>query len=279
MRFAGGLALSFVSAIAINWAYSRQHTAVADMPALSLRRPVHVVATLLRNGAWLLSFGAESVGWLFYLAALRLAPLSLVQGVGASGIAALAMFSANGRPGRLPRREQAAVLAGMLGLLLLALSLVNTKQADVKPQPASVAIWLGATVAGALLLTGAKVRIARAPALGLAAGLLFAGGDICSKLVVFGGVWFAALAPLLIVYALGTGLLQQGFQAGNALTTAGLATLATNAVPIASGFVLFDEKLPNAASGVLQVAAFATLVASAILLARRGPAISSESPS
>lgn len=269
LEFAGGLALSFASAVAINWAYSRQHAVVSEMSALSLRRPFELLWSLLGDRAWLLSFSAESVGWLLYLAALRLSPLSLVQGVGASGIAALALFSANGRPGRLSRREQTAVVAGVLGLILLALSLLNTTQADVEPPPTGVAIWLGGSVAGALLLTRAHIRIARAPALGLASGLLFASGDICTKLVVFGHVWLIALAPLLAVYALGTALLQQGFQHGNALTTAGLATLATNAVPIVAGFVLFDEELPNAAGGILQMLAFATLVASAILLAQR----------
>ena len=119
MRFAEGLALAFVSAIAINWAYSLQHAAVSGMPELSLRRPLHVVSSLLRNRLWFGSFGTESVGWLLYLAALRLSPLSLVQGVGASGIAALAIFSANGHPSRLTRREQIAVVTGVLGLLLL----------------------------------------------------------------------------------------------------------------------------------------------------------------
>lgn len=269
MAFAGGLVLSFLSAIAINWSYSQMHDAVAAMPALSLRRPLQVIGSLARNRAWMVSFGVESVGWLLYLAALRLSPLSLVQGVGASGIAALAIFSADGHPSRLPRREQVAVVAGVLGLLLLALSLVNTKQADAKPAALGVAIWLGAIVVAALLLTGARVRIARAPALGLAAGLAFAAGDILSKLGVFGGIWLVAFVPLLVVYGWGTALLQQAFQSGGALPTAGLATLATNAVPIVSGFVLFDEKVPNAASGVLQMAAFGTLVASAILLARR----------
>lgn len=268
MRFAAGLALSFFAAVAINWAYSQQHLAVSRMPELSLRRPLRVLGELLRNRAWLLSFGAESVGWILYLAALLLSPLSLVQGVGASGIAALALFSANGHPGRLTRREQVAVLAGVLGLLLLALSLVNTTQADSQPSSVGVAIWLGASVAGALLLTRMRGGMTRGAALGLASGLLFAGGDICSKLVVFGHLWLVAFVPLFAIYALGTGLLQQGFQHGNALTTAGLATLATNAVPIVSGFVLFDEELPNAASGVLQTVAFATLVGSAILLAR-----------
>lgn len=270
MAFAGGLALSFFSAIAINWSYSRQHGAVAEMPELSLRRPLRVIGLLLRNTAWLASFGVESVGWLLYLAALRLSPLSLVQGVGASGIAALAIFSAKGHPRHLPRREQAAVVAGVLGLLLLALSLVHTTQTDAKPSPVAVAIWLGAVVAASLLLTGAHIRLARAPALGLAAGLAFAAGDILSKLGVFGGIWLIAFAPLLAVYALGTALLQQAFQTGGALPTAGLATLATNAVPIVSGFVLFDEEVPSAASGVLQMLAFGGLLASAFLLARPG---------
>jgi hypothetical protein len=269
VAFAAGLILSFLSAIAINWSYSTQHDAVAVMPELSLRRPMETVRALLRSRAWLVGFGVESGGWILYLGALRLSPLSLVQGVGASGIAALAVFSAKGHPGRLPRREQAAVAAGVAGLLLLGLSLVNSTQVDRKPSVYAVAIWLGVLVAGSLVLTGTRVRIARAPALGLAAGLSFAAGDILSKLGVFGGIWLLCFVPLLVVYAFGTGVLQQGFQAGGALATAGLATLATNAVPIASGFVLFHERVPGGARGIIQMLGFATLIGSAVLLARR----------
>jgi hypothetical protein len=58
-------------------------------------------------------------------------------------------------------------------------------------------------------------------------------------------------------------VLQAAFQHGSALTAAGIATLVTNAVPIAAGFVLFDEALPGGAKGGLQIAAFAAIVASA----------------
>ncbi len=46
---------------------------------------------LLTDRRWLLAFGAETAGWLMYVAALRLAPLSLVQAVAASGVAVLAL--------------------------------------------------------------------------------------------------------------------------------------------------------------------------------------------
>ena len=73
---------------------------------------------------------------------------------------------------------------------------------------------------------------------------------------------------MIVCYALGTSVLQGAFQHGDALTGAGLATLATNAVPIAAGFVVFGEQLPGGARGVLQLVAFASLVGSAVLLAR-----------
>ena len=273
MQFGAGLILSFLSAIAVNWAYSRQHDAVAEMPRISLRRPRHLVGLLLRDRQWVASFGAESLGWLFYLAALRLSPISLVQGVGASGIAVLALASARGHPSRLARFEQLAVVVGFAGLLLLSLSLFDTTQSDKAPGGVSVAFWLAALTAGAAALAIVRVRMARAAALGLASGILFAGGDICSKLVVYGGIWLVAAAPLLAMYAAGTALLQAAFQQGSALTSAGIATLATNAVPIVAGFVLFDEQLPESAKGALQLVGFGALVAGAALLARtRTPA-------
>jgi hypothetical protein len=113
-----------------------------------------------------------------------------------------------------------------------------------------------------------RIRLSRAAALGLATGLLFADGDISAKLVSLGGVWLVAILPLVACYAAGTSVLQAAFQRGSALTAAGIATLVTNAVPIAAGFVLFAESLPPGVRGALQIAAFASIVASAGLLGR-----------
>jgi hypothetical protein len=55
----------------------------------------------------------------------------------------------------------------------------------------------------------------------------------------------------------------------SSLTAAGTATIMTNAVPIAAGFVLFGEMLPHGIRAVLQLAAFACLVLSAVALGRQ----------
>ena len=210
--------------------------------------------------------GTETAGWLVYVAALRLAPLSLVQAVSASGIAVLALLSVHGHPSRLARREQLAVAIALVGLVLLALSLVGTSPGSHTPRAAGVLVWLGASAGIAAVLCFARIRGSRAAALGLAAGLLFADGDISAKVVSSGGIWLLALLSLIACYAAGTLVLQSAFQHGSALTAAGIATLVTNAVPIAAGFVLFGESLPPGLRGVLQVAAFASVVASAGLL-------------
>ena len=261
-----GLTVAFASALVTNTAYSLEHDAAAALPPLSPRRPFRSAKLLLGDRRWLAAFAAETVGWLMYVAALRLAPISLVQAVAASGVAVLAFATARGHPSRLARREQAAVVLAMAGLVLLALSLVNTAESDRHPHVIGVIIWLVACGGGAALLIAEPTRFARAASLGLAAGLLFADGDISAKLVGYGGWWLVALATLIVAYAAGTSVLQWAYQRGDALTAAGLATMATNAVPIAAGFVLFGETLPHGTRAVLQVAAFACLVASAVAL-------------
>jgi drug/metabolite transporter (DMT)-like permease len=229
-----GLLLAFASALVTNTAYSLEHDAAAALPPLSPRRPFRSAKMLLGDRRWLAAFGAETVGWLMYVAALRLAPLALVQAVVASGVAVLAFVTANGHPSRLARREQLAVVLAVAGLALLGLSLTGTTPSDEHPPVIGIVIWLAACGGGAALLMATPMRIARAAALGLAAGLLFADGDISAKLVGYGGLWLIALATLIAAYAVGTSVLQWAYQRGDALTAAGMATLATNAVPIAS---------------------------------------------
>ena len=263
-----GLGLALVSALAVNWAYAKEHDAAAAVPPLSWREPLRSVRSLLGARAWLTAFGVETAGWLVYVGALRLAPLALVQAVSAAGIGVLAFVSCGGRVTRIPLRSRAAVMIAFVGLLLLGLSLRGAHQADHAPSAVGVAVWLGSCAAAGLFAARALPAAVPAARYGLAAGLLFADGDMSAKLVGYGGSWLAALAPLIVCYALGTSTLQAAFQRGGALTAAGIATLAANAVPIAAGFVLFGEQLPSGASGSLQLAAFCSIIVSATLLAR-----------
>ena len=103
---------------------------------------------------------------------------------------------------------------------------------------------------------------------GIAGGLLFAVGDISTKLATQGGPRVAFALPLVGGYVLGTAMLQLGYQRGGALTIAGIATLLANALPMAAGTVLLGEPIPGGLLGLLRIAAFAIVIVGAIVLAR-----------
>src|SRR5207248_11081278 len=97
--------------------------------------------------------------------------------------------------------------------------------------------------------------------------LLFSVGDISTKLATQGGIRIAFAVTIVLGYSAGTWLLQLGYQRGGALTVAGLATLLTNALPIAAGTVVLSEPVPSGAFGALRVLAFVAVSAGAVLLA------------
>jgi hypothetical protein len=266
--FAIALVLALASTTLTNVAYLRQHEAAAALPVLSLRRPLHAAQLLLSDRSWLLGFAMETSGFALYAAALALAPLALVQSIAAGGIGVLAYASARIAGRRLRRHEIAGVCVSVLGLVALAVSLVGGER-DGRGSTVLILVWLAVTAAVALVVLGIGGRFGgMAVAQGAAGGLFFAIGDISTKVATQGGERIAFVVTVVVGYALGTWLLQLGYQHGGALTVAGVATLFTNALPIVAGTIVLDEPVPSGGLGWVRLLAFAAVVIGAILLTR-----------
>jgi drug/metabolite transporter (DMT)-like permease len=264
--------LTLVSALAINWAWIREHDAAAALPPLSVRRPRESLALLLRSRGWITGFAAESSGFLCFVGALTLAPLALVQSLAAGGIGILAFLSSRLAGVRLTRRELVGVVVAVIGLAFLGISLAGATGQGDEGVWAGILGWLVASAGLAALAVRYGARLlGSAAAHGLAAGILFAAGDVVTKAVVTGGSRLLFIPAMILAYSFGTIVLQLGFQKGGALTTAGMTTLFTNALPIIAGTTLYDEPFPNGELGVLRGIAFAMLIAGAALLSRPKP--------
>ena len=254
MSVAAGLVLALASAFALNWGWLEQHGAAQGLPPLSLRHPLRALRALFGDRTWLIGFSVGLGGWALYVAALALAPLSLVQATSAGGIGILAALA--------HRRGQPVawgpVWLAVGGLGLLGLSLAGGSAHGATGAATSVLLWLA--VSAALAVAFVSVN------LGLTAGTLYAAGDVATKAAVhrpaFVPVVFAAHGAAFVA-------LQLGFQRGSPLATAGTSTLLTNALPILAGIVIFGEHLPSGAVGVLRVGAFACVVVAAALLTRQ----------
>jgi drug/metabolite transporter (DMT)-like permease len=271
VQIALALLLTIVSACALDLGYLLQHDVAASLPPLSLRRPIASLRSLLAEPRWLIGSASQAGGFVLYVVALALAPLSLVQATAAGGIGILAIMVSRITHVALTTLERVGAAVSVLGLALLGVSLLSSHGEGSGATYVWVAVWLGASVAGAILCIRLLARsIGRAPAWGIASGILFAAGDVATKMAVSGGLENAAfLVCLIVFYGAGTAVLQAAFQRGGALTTAGLSTLLTNALPIAAGMVLFHEPLPSGWIGAVRVTAFAAVVAGAVLLAAR----------
>jgi hypothetical protein len=264
VTLAAGLLLALGSTGALNVGYFMQHQEASKLPPLTLRRPIHSLVSLFRNVRWTIGFFLGIGGWVLYVAALALAPLSLVQASSAGGIGVLALLARARAP-----RERLGVALSIAGLALLGVSLAGGTDAGRAGSIAVTALWLTVSVAAA---GGAAATRMLAPGAGLgaAAGILYAAGDVGTKAAVHGGARLAFVPALLACHGLAFVALNLAFQRGGPLATAGVATLLTNSLPIVAGLAVFGEALPGGALGALRVAAFALVVLGASALGTRG---------
>jgi len=266
---AAGLLVALASTAALNWGFFTQHGAAEVMPPLSIRRPVASLRLLAGSRVWLAGFLVGLAGWALYVAALELAPLSLVQAVSAGGLGLLALLQwLTPGAGHPTRREWWAVGVAIAGLVLLACSLASKSPVGKAPPTATIVLWLLVFALAALAVAGSGgLGVPAAAALGAAAGILYATGDVATKeAVVAASVLFVPV--VLAAHGMAFVSLQLGFQRGGVLVTVGLATLLTNALPIAAGTALYHERLPAGALGDVRLAAFALVTAGAALLVR-----------
>ncbi|TMK80447.1 MAG: hypothetical protein E6G45_00750 [Actinobacteria bacterium] len=264
-----GLALALASAVALNWGFFTQHGAAAGMPRLTVRRPLRSLMLLFASRRWLAGFATGIAGWALYVAALALAPLSLVQAVSAGGIGVLALLVRRATGIRLSGRESAGTALAVGGLALLGASLAGRSAGGSSSSSwVAIVVWISASLLAAGLAAGfGEWALAAGAGLGMAAGLLYAAGDVATKAAVVGGVALFFVPAVLLLHGLAFVSLQLGFQRGGALATAGLATLLTNSLPIAAGTLVFAEPVPGGLAGAARVLAFAAVVAGAAALA------------
>ena len=267
------LALATSAASVIGFLY-KQRGAVSA-PPVEWSRPVRSSLRLFGSGWYVLGIAIATASWGFHVAALSLAPISLIQTVIAGGLVLLTVFA--DRMFGLPvgAREWIGVTLTAAGLALLAATLGGgARSAHSHYTPATFAAFEAAVVAAGLIAGFASAH-ARAPgvALGVSAGLLWAGSDVCIKAlsVHVGRGAAVVLDPLavviLVLSLLGLLVSAASLQIGPAVAVIAATSAAANVLTIASGPIVFGDPFPHSTAAVfLRVLAFALIVTAATLI-------------
>jgi multidrug transporter EmrE-like cation transporter len=117
-----GLILALGCAVFSGVALLCKHRGAAAAPDVAMRRPLRSAAGLFRSRWWLIGFGLAFLAWCLYLAALSMAPLSVVQTVVAGGLALLAFPARRWFGLSVGRRELLGLVLCASGLAFLALT-------------------------------------------------------------------------------------------------------------------------------------------------------------
>ena len=100
-----GLLLALGCAFATNLAFLWKHRGAVAAPDVDMRHPLASAAGLFRSKWWTIGFAVALVAWVLHVAALALAPISLVQAVISGGLVFLAVLADRWFGFELGRRE------------------------------------------------------------------------------------------------------------------------------------------------------------------------------
>ena len=278
-----GLSLASACALTTNAGALFKHRGANAVPAFEVRRPLHSCGLLLRSRWFALGLAVAVFAGVLHIAALALAPISIVQAVVAGGVAVLAGLAERLLGCRVPRRQRIGLIAGAAGLVLLVVSVPRLTGAHGGFGSETLGGFEALTaLVGLTLALGPRARRVfahRGVLLGAAGGAFFGLSDVAVKAItglVERGAPPATTAPWLAV-AIAAGIAAQilavkGLQEGEAVPVIALTGVTANIANIAGGMVVFGDPLGHGPLGVAaESLAFLLVVIGSALLA--GPAL------
>ncbi len=273
-----GILLALACALATNVGFLYKHRGACAAPPVDMRRPLRSAKGLFGSKLFAIGMAIATAAWIFHVAAMALAPLSLVQAVLAGGVVLLAIMAERLFGLKIGRRQWIGLAMTAIGLILLVVTLPATHGVHSRfSVPGMIAFEAGLITAGTLLIMGPRIGAPRRHhgyMLGAAAGILFGVSDVSIKAIsglvgahgVLGLVspWtlITAAASVAAFYASAKGL-----QDGDAVPVIAVTGTAANVTGVVGGIIVFGDPLAgNPLALIVQCLAFVLVIVAAWLM-------------
>ena len=272
-----GIGLALLCAAATQLGFLFKHRGACAAPAVDLRRPLGSAWALLRCTWFRVGLAVAAGAWALHVAALALAPLSVVQAVMSTGVVILAVLGDRLFGCRVSARQWAGAAMTALGLLLLVVTLPRQGAHAGFATPALIAFEAGMLALGTLLVAAPRLGAPshhHGAVLGAAAGVLFGVSDVAVKaltgiagggpVALVGSPWLPVAGVASIVAFLASA---RGFQQGEAVPVIACTSTAANVTCILGGILVFGDALAGSVVLVaMQATAFVLVAAAALLM-------------
>jgi hypothetical protein len=249
-----GMMLALACALATNVGFLFKHRGACRAPAVDMRHPLRSARSLFASKLFAIGMLIATGAWAFHVAAMTLAPLSVVQSVLAGGVVLLAVMAERVFGLKISSRQWLGLGLTAAGLILLGISLPVEHGAHSQfSLGGMIAFEAFLVIAGTLLIMGPRIG---APAhhhgfmLGAAAGILFGVSDVAIK-AISGLVGTAGPLALLSPWTALTVAASiaafyasaKGLQEGDAVPVIAVTGTAANLAGIVGGIIVFGDPL------------------------------------
>ena len=273
-----GILLALLCAFVSNLGFFFKHRGACEAPKVDIRHPLRSAKSLFSSKWFTIGMLVASTAWVFHVAALAVAPLSLVQVILAGGVVMVGIMADRVFGFEVGNRQWWGLALTAAGLILLAVTFPGHEGASSNfSTPAMIAFEGALFGIGGLLIVGPRVG---APAhhhglmLGAAAGVLFGVSDVAIKALtgivgdegivgLVASPWlFVAIAASVAAFFASA----RGLQDGDAVPVIAVTGTAANIAAISGGVIVFGDPMPGTTLGIVtQGFAFVLVVVAAAL--------------
>jgi drug/metabolite transporter (DMT)-like permease len=273
-----GILLALACALATNVGFLYKHRGACAAPPVDMRHPLRTGRSLFASPMFAIGMLIATGAWIFHVAAMSMAPLSIVQIVLAGGVVLLAVMAERLLGVSIGRKQWIGLGCTAAGLMLLGVTLPVGHSANSQfSLPGMIAFETSLIVVGTLLIAGPRIG---APEehhgfmLGAAAGILFGVSDVAIKamsgLVGAHGI-LGLLSPwLLICIAASVAAFYasaKGLQDGDPVPVIAITGTAANIAGVIGGIIVFGDPLSaNPVALSIECIAFALVIVAAWLM-------------
>ena len=273
-----GILLALACALATNVGFLYKHRGACAAPPVDMRHPLRTGRALFASPMFSIGMLIATGAWIFHVAAMSMAPLSIVQIVLAGGVVLLAVMAERVLGVQIGFKQWIGLACTAGGLMLLGVTLPVAHGAHSQfSVPGMIAFEATLIVVGTLLIAGPRIG---APEehhgfmLGAAAGILFGVSDVAIKamsgLVAAHGV-LGLLSPwLLICIAASVAAFYasaKGLQDGDPVPVIAITGTAANISGVIGGIIVFGDPLSaNPVALSIECFAFALVIVAAWLM-------------
>jgi drug/metabolite transporter (DMT)-like permease len=286
-----GILLALLCAFVANLGFFFKYKGANSVPRVDVLHPLRSARELYSSKWFTLGMIIATASWGLHVAALALAPMSVIQVSLAAGVVFIAVMAERLFGLRVGRRQWLGLSLTAAGLVLLGLTLPAMHGAHSHfSQAAMISFEAGLFGIGGLLLMGPRMggpTEHHGIMLAAAAGVLFGVSDTSIKALtgITGahGIAGLALSPWLAVAVLASVVAfyasARALQDGEAVPVIAVTGTAANIAGIAGGIIVFGDPVAASPAGVvLQALAFVLVIVAAALMPAPTRAVGAAQP-